>query len=55
MFNSETIQGIVRHAITTFGGFLITSGYTNASGLEALAGGAAVVVGIIWSIVSKRA
>lgn len=48
------IGGFVRHLVTTFGGVLVTMGYTDDSGLTTLAGAAAVIAGIIWSVVQKR-
>ena len=51
---AEAIKGVVRHVITTMGGVLVSSGMISGSDLEMLAGAASVVVGIIWSIVSKR-
>lgn len=45
---------LARHLITTLGGGLVVNGYATSSELDLLAGGAAVVVGIAWSIVEKR-
>lgn len=51
---SEEVAGLVRHAVTTFGGVLISLGYTDSNGLTAIAGGAAAIVGVLWSIWAKR-
>lgn len=50
----EQIAGLVRHAFTTFGGGLVTAGVATESDLNILAGGAAVLAGIIWSWWQKR-
>ena len=52
--NSEQIAGLVRHFITVAGGALVTRGLTDESGLQALAGGAAVFVAVVWSWWQKR-
>ena len=56
--DSTTIKGMVmggvRHLVTTFGGVLVTAGYVDSNGLVALAGGAAVLAGIIDAIVEKK-
>lgn len=51
---AEMIKGIVRHLITTVGGALITAGYASADDIQALAGAAAILAGVIWSMVSKK-
>jgi hypothetical protein len=53
--NKQQILGIVRHVLTTVGGVLITKGLTDQAGLEALIGGLVALVGVIWSVLSKRA
>lgn len=47
------VAAIVRHVITTAGGGLVASGTISGSDLELLGGGAAVLVGVIWSLVQK--
>lgn len=48
------IRGTVRHILTTFGGSFVTAGYISQDDLSMVAGGVAIVVGILWSILSKR-
>lgn len=49
-----SIAALARHLVTTFGGVLVTAGTIGQEDLQTLAGAAAVIVGIIWSIVEKR-
>ena len=51
---SDYIGGIVRAAVTAGGGSLVTAGMISGEQLTALAGAAAVVVGVIWSVVQKK-
>ena len=53
--DKTAILGIVRHILTTLGGILVTKGYVDASGIEAIAGGVVAVVGVVWSVLEKRA
>lgn len=50
----DALMGIARHAVTSVGGALVTAGYVDESGLTVLAGAAAVLVGIVFSIVEKK-
>lgn len=52
--NREAILGVVRHVLTTAGGYLAGSGVLNASEVEAAAGAITVLVGVVWSIFDKR-
>lgn len=52
--NAEIVSSFVRHALTTFGGVLVSRGVIDAGMLEAGAGALAVLVGIAWSIYAKR-
>lgn len=49
------IAGVVRHLITTVGGALVTSGVLSADDLSTLAGAGAIVVGVVWSLLNKKA
>ncbi len=48
------VRGIVRHIFTTIGGGFVTAGYISQDDLSMVAGGVAVVAGILWSLLSKR-
>jgi hypothetical protein len=50
----DELQGIVRHSLTTVGGGLVTSGYLSSDDLSAGVGAVVVLLGIAWSILSKR-
>ena len=51
----DVILGLVRHALTFGGGYLVTAGVTDAASVETAAGGVAALVGIIWSVLHKKA
>jgi len=50
----EIVFGIIRHILTIAGGALVTKGLVDSAGLEQAIGGVIGVVGVIWSIVSKK-
>lgn len=50
----EQFLGILRHALTTIGGILVTKGYVDESAILELSGAIVALVGVIWSVVSKR-
>jgi len=52
--NKEIVLGIVRHILTASGGVLVTKGFVDAAGLEQVIGGLIAIVGVVWSIVSKK-
>lgn len=47
--NNDQIQSLVRAIVKGAGGALVANGYTNSSGLETLAGAAALIAGIVWA------
>jgi hypothetical protein len=51
---NDTISGIARHVLTTGGGALVTKGVVTATTLDQGIGALMTLVGIIWSIVSKK-
>jgi len=51
---SDTLQGLIRHALTTLGGFVAAKGYIAASEAEVLAGALTAILGVAWSIIEKR-
>lgn len=50
----DIILGLVRHGVTTMGGVLVTAGYVDESGIQTLAGAAAVLVGAGLSVIDKK-
>lgn len=53
--NRQVILSIVRHALTTAGGALVTGGTLNNDDLSAIVGGLVALVGVVWGILEKRA
>lgn len=49
----DQVLGIVRHVLTTFGGLIVSRGYTDESTMTSLVGAAITIIGVIWSIKSK--
>ena len=50
----EKTLGIIRHALTFGGGFLVTSGYLTESTLNAGIGAIVTLIGVVWSVVDKN-
>lgn len=48
------IAGLIRHALTTFGGGALATGVVTGSEVDAIAGAVTVLIGVAWSIVEKR-
>lgn len=53
--DKEYVTGLVRHSLTAVGGFLVARGYTDSGTVEAVIGGAAALVGLVWSMAHKKA
>jgi hypothetical protein len=51
--NKDQILGLVRHALTFGGGFLVTKGWSDDSTNAELIGGLLAVIGAIWSMIIK--
>lgn len=51
---SEIIFGLIRHALTSFGGAAVASGWITSSQVTEGIGALMTLIGIIWSIYSKR-
>ena len=52
--DQSMVAGVVRHVLTTAGGVFVTKGYVGASDWETVAGGIAVLIGVIWSVWQKK-
>jgi hypothetical protein len=50
----EKTLGIVRHALTFGGGFLVTSGYLTELTLDTGIGALITLIGVIWSVIDKN-
>lgn len=52
--SQEQIFGVIRHLFTAVGGIVIAQGYISDVMFTSLSGAVLSLVGIIWSIVSKK-
>jgi hypothetical protein len=53
--DTQTILTLIgRHVLTTLGGWLVSHGYLQASGLEGFVGAGMVIAGVFWSVWDKR-
>lgn len=52
--NTESILGVVRHILTAAAGVLVTKGLIDAGQAEIIAGAVAGLIGVAWSIFSKK-
>ena len=50
----EVFAGLIRHALTALGGALVAAGYMTSEEWATIAGALAVLVGVVWSVISKR-
>ncbi len=50
----DTILGVVRHTLTGAGGSLIAKGVLTTNTLDEAVGAVITLVGVIWSILSKK-
>lgn len=48
------ILGLVRHLLTTGGGYLIGNGTLTGTEAESATGAIVALVGIIWSVIEKK-
>lgn len=53
--NKDTILAILRHAATFGGGVLTSQGLASADDINTGAGALVTLVGVVWSILEKRA
>ena len=51
--NKDQVLGIIRHALTFVGGFLVMKGLVDETMVTEIVGGVFALVGSIWSIVAK--
>lgn len=50
----DKILGIVRHALTFAGGYIVAKGLVDQAQFAEIAGAAMTLIGSIWSIASKK-
>jgi hypothetical protein len=53
--NKDTILGIIRHLATYGGGVLTSKGLASADDISTGAGALVALIGVVWSILQKRA
>lgn len=54
MFSTDAVMGLVRHLLTTGGGFLAAKGIVASSQVEPLVGAVLVLIGVAWSVINKK-
>jgi len=52
--SKEQVIGIIRHVLTFVGGIFVLKGYLDESLVGEIVGGAATLVGTIWSVIAKK-
>jgi hypothetical protein len=52
--DQDTILGLVRHALTSAGGYLVADGLATSSQVSDAAGAIVILIGLAWSIWNKR-
>lgn len=52
--NKEKILGVIRHALTFGGGYVVARGYVTADVVPELVGAIITIIGTIWSVVNKN-
>jgi hypothetical protein len=52
--NKSMILSIVRHVLTTAGGFLVGAGYLDESTAQQAAGAIMTLIGAVWGVLEKR-
>lgn len=50
----EKVLGILRHAFTFIGGFIVTKGFIDESLYLELSGALLTLIGGVWSVLSKK-
>lgn len=52
--NSDEFDGVIRHIFTTAGGSAVVMSNFDPTQWQTIVGGVATVVGVLWSVASKR-
>jgi hypothetical protein len=52
--NKEQLLGIVRHALTFAGGYLVTKGIADSATASEIIGALVTLSGAVWSILHKK-
>jgi hypothetical protein len=51
---NEKVSGLIRHALTAIGGFVVAKGLLEESLVQDAIGAVLTLTGVIWSIVAKK-
>ena len=54
LINSDEFDGLVRHALTVFGGITVYSNDFDPAQWQTLVGGAVAILGVLWSMANKK-
>lgn len=54
MFTFEQVGGLIRHALTTLGGYLVAKGFVDEAMMMELVGAAMTFIGFAWSWINKK-
>ena len=52
--NTDTVLGIIRHMLTFGGGFMTQNGMATDDQVTTAVSAAVTLIGVIWSILSKK-
>lgn len=55
MVTWETVSGLVRHALTFLGGFVVAQGWVDEATMTELVGALMTIIGTVWSVWAKKA
>jgi hypothetical protein len=53
LVNSDEFDGMVRHGLSLFGGFMVANGYASSAGPETILGWSIAMVAVVWSVANK--
>lgn len=51
---NEKVSGLIRHALTAIGGFVVAKGLIEESLVQDAIGAILTLVGVVWSVVAKK-
>ena len=54
MTDNKPIFGVIRHILTSVGGYFVGTGIVDAATVEAIVGGVLAVAGVAWSLIEKK-
>lgn len=54
LLNRDVALGLLRHALTTYGGVLLGGGVMDADTFDLAVGALVTLAGVVWSVVEKK-